>query len=144
MRMKCFALGLLAALILASSGGCKKSASDSAVNQKPEIKNQKTAVLARVHWLGRNRIAAETNAARFMSLWNLPESTRLEIQTLDKIAIALTGEPPLVNTNLVPVAWRPAPDQHSSRRLPTPWLAKTKRRWGNSQPSTLNQIASSA
>ena len=89
MRMKCFGLGLLAALILASSGGCKKSASDSAANQKSEIKNQKSPILARVHWLGKDRIAAETNAARFLSLWNLPESTRLEIQTLDKMAIAV-------------------------------------------------------
>jgi len=127
MRMKCLGLGLLAALILASSGGCKKSASDTAANQK-------SPVLARVHWLGKDLIAAETNAARFLSLWNLPESARLQTQVLDRLAVLLTGEPQLVITNPV---WMPAnrPRPTSLPPSPTPRRAKAKRRRVNQQSS---------
>ena len=134
MRMKCLGLGLLAALILASGSGCKKSASDSAANQESEIKNQKSPTLARVHWLGKNRIAAETNAARFLSLWNLPESARLETQTLDKLAVLLTGEPRSVITNPVWTVGEPPPTN-----IPPPVSQHP-----NSQPSSLNQNPTSA
>ena len=42
--------------------------------------------LARVHWLGLNRIAADTNATSFMSAWRLPQTAALEAQTLDKLS----------------------------------------------------------
>jgi hypothetical protein len=85
-------------LILASGSGCKKSASEgappkSSVNSQPSTLNpQPSTALARVHWLGRNRIAAQTNSAYFMSLWNMPEAARLETQTLDKLALAMVGD----------------------------------------------------
>ena len=44
-----------------------------------------------LHWLGQKRIAAETNAVGFMTVWKLPESQRLETQTLDKLALFLAG-----------------------------------------------------
>ena len=103
MRMKQFGWGLLTALI-ALGGGCKKSA--PAEDQKSKIQDP---TLARVHWLGKHRMAAETNAARFLSLWNLPESARLESQTLDKLAVLLTGEPQLVITNPVWMPGAPPP-----------------------------------
>ena len=109
MRMKYLGLGLLAALILPLGGGCNKSASDPEAKQKAESRNQKSPTLARVHWLGKDRIAAETNAARFLSLWNLPESARLEMQTLDKVAVLLAGEPQLVITNPVWMPGEPIP-----------------------------------
>ena len=37
------------------------------------------------------RLAAETNAASFLRMWNLPETAKLKKQTLDKLALALTG-----------------------------------------------------
>ena len=109
MRIKYLGLGLLAALLLPLGGGCKKSASDAEAKQKAESRNQKSPTLARVHWLGKDRIAAETNAARFLSLWNLPESARLEMQTLDKVAVLLAGEPQLVITNPVWMPGEPIP-----------------------------------
>ncbi len=45
--------------------------------------------VARLHWLGKQGLAAQTNAAGLMALWNLAESARLEAQTLDKLAGAL-------------------------------------------------------
>ena len=45
-----------------------------------------TETLARVHWLGLNQISADTNSARFMSVWRLPQTAALVAQTLDKFS----------------------------------------------------------
>jgi hypothetical protein len=45
--------------------------------------------VARLHWLGKVRIAADTNASRLMGLWGKPESAQLENQTLEKLSTAL-------------------------------------------------------
>jgi hypothetical protein len=47
-----------------------------------------TPVLARIHWIGKKSLADNTNASSLMTVWNLPESGRLEAQTLDKFALA--------------------------------------------------------
>ncbi len=47
-----------------------------------------TPTLSRVHWSGMTRLSAETNAARLGTIWNLPQSQRLEQQTLDKLSFA--------------------------------------------------------
>jgi hypothetical protein len=47
--------------------------------------------VARLHWLGKKRLAAETNATFFLDLWNLPESKSLEKRTLDRLAVGLLG-----------------------------------------------------
>ena len=44
--------------------------------------------VARIHWLGMKRLAGETNAAPWMGVWKLPESGKLEHQTLDKLSLA--------------------------------------------------------
>lgn len=44
--------------------------------------------VARLHWLGLNRLSQETNTASLMAIWNLPESRKLERQTVDKLALA--------------------------------------------------------
>ena len=56
---------------------------------------------SRLHWLGRQQLAAETNAARFMDIWKLPESARLEAQLLNTLASA---------TNAVAARLRPLLD----------------------------------
>jgi hypothetical protein len=82
----------LAYFIGAFATGCKKSPSQqSADNQKAEVAAQPPAKLetvARIHWLGKRRLATETNAAAFMSIWAMPESQKLEAQTLDKLSLA--------------------------------------------------------
>src|SRR5712675_1982586 len=77
-------------LVLAAlfSGGCKKEEGGGPAAQAPRSTGAETPVVARVHWLGKKRIAAETNSAYFMTLWNLPETAELEAQTLDKLATA--------------------------------------------------------
>src|SRR6266699_1477868 len=92
-----FALGL--AFLLGFVAGCKKSASvevskgDAAkppLQSEPQ-KSPPLDLIARVHWLGMKRLATETNAAHFMSIWNLPETAKLQNQTLDKLALWLAG-----------------------------------------------------
>lgn len=43
-----------------------------------------TEMVARLHWLGLNQISTNTNATHFMSVWQLPQTTALVAQTLDK------------------------------------------------------------
>jgi len=71
-------------LILASVGGCTKSAPAPA----PAVP---AGNVARLHWLGIQRLAHESNAAYFMSVWNLPESKQLVAETLDKLAVGLVA-----------------------------------------------------
>lgn len=83
-------LGLLAVLLVAPSAGCQKSEFDAGDSSGPQGVAGATNVetVARIHWLGKKRLARETNAAYFMGIWNLPESSRLEGQTLDKLSVA--------------------------------------------------------
>ncbi|MCW5551147.1 MAG: hypothetical protein KIS67_03165 [Verrucomicrobiae bacterium] len=84
MDMRRINLGLLALLLVAPNAGCQKSESAAAGSSG----SQGAETVARIHWLGKQRLARETNAAYFMGIWNLPESSRLEGQTLDKLAVA--------------------------------------------------------
>src|SRR5437773_2398219 len=81
-------LSLLLMVVL--SGGCKKSTpadeSSRPTQAQPSPLSPLPSSVSRIHWLGKKGLAAETNAAGFMKIWNMPESTRLEKQTLDKLA----------------------------------------------------------
>jgi len=80
-------------LLLVLGGGCRKSASTPAPAAPDET-------VARLHWLGIKRLGRETNAAYFMSVWNLPESKQLVAQTLDKLALALGGGSQVTNADV--------------------------------------------
>jgi len=54
-------------------------------------------IVARVHWSGMKQLSGGTNAASLLTIWNLPESRRLEQQTLDKLSLAPW---PLLHRNL--------------------------------------------
>jgi hypothetical protein len=83
--MKRMRIAGLAALVGVICIGCNK-----AVETQPLVVPYSTAAqtVARIHWLGMKQIAAQTNAAAFMKIWNEPESARLEAQTLDKLSTA--------------------------------------------------------
>ncbi len=102
MFFRCINSALVAALIAAAGAGCKKSEPGPGA---PSASSPPEETVARVHWLGKNRLAADTNAASFMDIWKLPESARLETQTLDKLSLApwrlLKGD---AATNGAPVA----------------------------------------
>jgi len=82
--------GLLAGLWLVAVGGCQKSgeASPGPETASAQPKSGAPETVARLHWLGKKRLEGETNAAFFMTIWDLPESTKLLEQTLDKLALA--------------------------------------------------------
>jgi hypothetical protein len=93
MWIRRIAVGLFAALVLALVGGCKKSNSDEKNQteaQRPSAQSSAPTgeLIARIHWLGKKRISAEPGSAYFMSILNLPESLKLESQTLDRLSMA--------------------------------------------------------
>lgn len=82
-------VGLLLALLAFCGSGCEKSAPKSnstRENASPtgDISNS----IVRLHWIGKKRIAEDTNAAELIAIWNLPESVRLETQTVEKLSTA--------------------------------------------------------
>jgi hypothetical protein len=44
--------------------------------------------IARIHWLGRKQIATDTNGIALKGVWAMPETVKLEAQTLDKLSLA--------------------------------------------------------
>jgi hypothetical protein len=79
--------GLLLAVVVCFASGCgqeKKSSLPAAMTPSAASR----PVLA-LHWIGKTRLAQDTNAAYQMEIWKMPESVRLETQTLDKLARAL-------------------------------------------------------
>ena len=88
MHKKIYGLGLVTALFLVVVGGCNKSEPEPKAPTSRLPTPDSGMTVARLHWLGKKRIAAENTATNFMAIWNLPESTKLEGQTLDKLATA--------------------------------------------------------
>ncbi|MGO8674692.1 MAG: hypothetical protein ACLQVX_02330 [Limisphaerales bacterium] len=77
MRIRPVVLGLLAAAL-------------AGVSCEGQLPATSVRTLGRLHWLGKNGLAAQTNAAGLMTVWNLPQSAKIEAQTLDKLAAALS------------------------------------------------------
>jgi hypothetical protein len=76
---------LLSLLLLGGLAvGCKKS-----TPAPPLLPPAAPETVARVRWLGKQRLAADTNAASLMSIWNLAESRNLERIMLDRLAVGL-------------------------------------------------------
>jgi hypothetical protein len=80
---------VLACFMAAIATGCKKSGPQQPT-ENPQTASQppNAETVARIHWLGKRRLATETNAASLMSIWAMPESQKIEAQTLDKLALA--------------------------------------------------------
>ena len=94
MGMRSVIVGSLAALLVALGGGCGKSKpGEETAGRPPSTASPQPAaeMAGRLHWIGMKRLAAGTNAASFMRVWNLPETAKLEAQTLDKLALWLVA-----------------------------------------------------
>jgi len=85
----------IAAIAVACLGisGCSKSdsrvnssASQTVSNGMAEMLPRSNETILRIHWLGKRRVAADTNSHDLMAVWNLPESDHLETQAIDKLA----------------------------------------------------------
>ena len=84
---------IVSVLACVCGAGCNKSApspaSESGTATKssdPGSTSTAGATIAKVHWLGKKRLSAETNATSLMNVWKLPASELLEAQTLDRLA----------------------------------------------------------
>ncbi len=98
--IRLFIHGFLIATILLVNGCGKSHPNPSTLNPQGSTPSSLSPSF-RLHWLGKKRLAAEPNATNFVSIWNMPESQRLESQTLDKLSTApwrlLTTATPLSN-----------------------------------------------
>ena len=122
MYSRSFGFFCLAALLLSVVTGCKKSADTSTGPPRSANAPQSQAqsaplpgLIARVHWLGINRLSGETNAAYFMTIWKLSETAQLEAQTLDKLASAIMSRAQPAGTKRPGVEKR-LPDTNSEPR----------------------------
>src|ERR1043166_7977847 len=96
MYSRSFAFFCLAALLLSVVTGCKKSADTSTGPPRSANAPQSQAqsaplpgLIARVHWLGINRLSGETNAAYFMTIWKLAETAQLDGQNFDNASTGM-------------------------------------------------------
>jgi hypothetical protein len=78
---------LTAAALLLLGNGCQPADTGETDVQPAPTPLAADAVL-RVHWTGKRRLGVAASAYGLMRLWNLPESARLESQTLAKLAAA--------------------------------------------------------
>jgi hypothetical protein len=88
-----FCVPILCLFIVLAGASCKKSETGAKANNQQKSADSSLAIkepetVGRLHWLGKKRLESDTNAAFFLALWNLPESQKLEAQTLDKLALA--------------------------------------------------------
>lgn len=90
-HMRRFEFMLFAAIVLLT--GCRPAQSANNAPPPPTPDSNPLSpgpmpTVARIHWLGMNQLAGQTNAASLMAVWNLPETGRLKQQTLDKSSLA--------------------------------------------------------
>lgn len=82
MWIKRIGVALAAIGITAWMAGC------NGTHPKPGAKTGESGLetVARVHWMGKKNLASNPTATNLMSIWNLPESARLEAQTVGKLS----------------------------------------------------------
>jgi len=76
-------LVFFAAIIVLAGCRPKQSAQNA-----PSLSPAPRQTVAWAHWMGMKEISSGTDAASLMRIWNLPESQKLELQTLDKSSFA--------------------------------------------------------
>jgi hypothetical protein len=86
--MKRLSIALFVVLGVAFGVGCNRSESNPVAPQESTASAESPELVARVHWLGKQRLGAEANAASLMGIWNLAESAELEAQVLDKFSLS--------------------------------------------------------
>ncbi|HVV02210.1 MAG TPA: hypothetical protein VHH88_12655, partial [Verrucomicrobiae bacterium] len=85
----------LSSLLLLGAAGCDKKSgptegqqpATNAPAQAAAVSSRAEASL-RIHWIGKQHIEADTNAAYLTSIWKAPESQKLEAEVLDKLSVA--------------------------------------------------------
>lgn len=83
---RCFGLGLAALMLLAFTGACRQS--ETKAQQKSPIAEEKAQTVVRLHWIGQERLYADTNASYLTSILRLPEVVNLGDSILRKLSRA--------------------------------------------------------
>ena len=83
---KGFGLGIVVLLVLAFTGGCRQSESKAPQDSSPEAGKAQT--VARLLWIGQDRLQADTNAAYLTNILRLPEAVQLGESILRKLSRA--------------------------------------------------------
>ena len=81
-----FRSAIFAVLLIASGLGCKKSESAAPVSA-PTVLSPDT--IASVHWVGKRRLDLDADAYYLSRVWSLPETSRLQSQTFDRLSAGL-------------------------------------------------------
>jgi hypothetical protein len=77
--------------VWAAMFGCGKSTPEPTTPSPAAASPQKSTpsdVTLRIHWLGKKEISADRNSANLMKIWDLPETLKLQAQTLGKLSQA--------------------------------------------------------
>jgi hypothetical protein len=89
------AFGIGAALLLSFAGGCGKPAPASkavpAKTSAPALVKAEPETVLQFHWIGANKILADTNAGGVLTIGKLPQTRNLEMQTLERLALTFAG-----------------------------------------------------
>ncbi len=93
MNIRHSVLGLLAALLFTSGLGCRKSQSPPNTPPPAAASALSPDTVVRVHWQGKHALGFAGGAYYFSRLWDLPESERLQHETLDKLSTAPWRQP---------------------------------------------------
>jgi hypothetical protein len=80
---------LIGALIALADSGCKQSSPPIEEHVAPPPPTPVYHTLARLHWVGKNRLSADPNASNVLTIWSLPETTKLRDYFLNKLAAGL-------------------------------------------------------
>ena len=81
MRFKSLVGGLL--LIVGFVCGCSKPGVQEVATSPDD-----SGAVSRIHWVGKKTIAKDPMGTNFYSIWSMPESYRVETQTVDRLASA--------------------------------------------------------
>jgi hypothetical protein len=65
-----------------------KTSAEETIADSRNLARRDPALLARVHWVGKQQLLSDTNAINVLSICKMPESSRLRDQTFDKLAQA--------------------------------------------------------
>jgi hypothetical protein len=111
--------------------GCERAA--TAPNPPPVPAAATRDLIGRIHWIGKNKIDADTNAAGLTRVWSMPETAKLQEEAFDKLSAApwlfLRGQTNAASSNLLVPLLKDLADQE--------WYVKIAAPGSSNQPPEL-------
>lgn len=79
-------VGFVTLVATTLDSGCSKPPGTLPESSAAQDKGLAMELVAKAHWIGKERLAADSGATNLLAIWNLPESSKLGDQTLEKLA----------------------------------------------------------